>query len=460
MTYDLIVIGSGPGGYLAANTAASLGLKTAVVEKEPVLGGTCLNVGCIPSKALLASSEHYHLACHQFEEHGIQTGKLKLDIPKMMARKDKVVSELNKGIEGLFKKNKIDWIQGKGSLAGDGKVKVTPLEGDPQTLEAKHIVLATGSVPIELPFLEFNGKNVVSSDHAIAFDTVPKSLLVIGAGAIGLELGSVWSRLGSEVTVLEFLPQIAAGFAPDLSKALQKLFEAQGLTFHLDTKVQSAKVSSKSVKCTAMQSGKETTFEAEKVLVCVGRKPYTDGLGLEKAGVELTDKSRIQVDGNWKTTAPGIYAIGDVIDGPMLAHKAEAEGVALAEQIAGQAGSVNSALIPNVIYTAPECASVGLGEKEAKEQNIPYKIGKFPFQFNGRAKAVDQTDGFVKLLAHKETDRLLGAHIIAANASEMIHECIAVMEFGGSAEDLARTFHAHPTMSETIKEAAHIASHS
>jgi len=460
MDYDLIVIGSGPGGYVAAIKAAELGLKVACVEKEKALGGTCLNVGCIPSKALLNSSEHFHYAQHGLKKHGISTGDLKLDVKAMMKRKDAVVQELNQGIEGMFKKNKIDWVKGTGSLVnGKDGIRVSVKSGKTKNkkLSTKNVLLATGSVPIKLPFIEVNGDNVVTSDHAIAFDKVPKSLLVIGAGAIGLELGSVWSRLGTAVDVVEFLPQIAAGFDPSDSNALQKIFENQGLKFHLNTEIKSAEVLKTKVKLAGMQEGREVQFEAEKVLVCVGRKPFTHGLGLEDAGVEMTDRSRIKTDPNWKTSVDGIYAIGDVTDGPMLAHKAEAEGSAIAERLAGKAGSVNYAIIPNVIYTTPECASVGKSEKQCKDDGIDIQVGKFPFQFNGRAKAVDQTDGYVKILSCKQTDRILGATIISNNASEIIGEVVTAMEFSASAEDLARTIHAHPTMSETIKEAAHMA---
>lgn len=460
MDFDLIVVGSGPGGYVSALKAAELGLKVAVVEKEPVLGGTCLNVGCIPSKALLNTSEHYHYAEHGFKKHGISTGALKISIAGMMKRKEAVVTELNQGIAGMFKGKKIEWLKGTGSLVKKGKetaVNVKPARGKAKKYTAKSILLATGSVPIELPFIPFNGTTVLSSTEALELKKVPKSMLVIGGGAIGLELGSVWSRLGCDVQVIEFLPQIAAGFDPDVSKALQKLFEAQGLKFHLGTEVKSADILKSKVKLTAMQEGREKQFEAEKVLVAVGRKPFSDGLGLKEAGVELTERGRIKVDIGWQTNVPGIYAIGDVTDGPMLAHKAEAEGVAIAERLAGKAGSVNYDLIPNVIYTAPECASIGLSEKEAKEEEYDYKIGKFPFQFNGRAKAVDQTDGYVKILSDKATDRILGASVISSNASELIGEIVTAMEFSSSAEDLARTIHAHPTMSETIKEAAHLA---
>ncbi|MEM6821536.1 MAG: dihydrolipoyl dehydrogenase [Verrucomicrobiota bacterium] len=454
MDYDLIIIGSGPAGYVAAVHAAKLGLKTAVVEKSEYLGGTCLNVGCIPSKALLSSSEHFHYAEHGFSKHGIKIKGIEVDIPEMMKRKDKVVDSLRKGIEFLFKANKIDRINGLGSLEGANSVSVSSEDGA-KTYTTKNILLATGSVPVSLPGIDIDGTHIVTSDQAIAFDSIPKSLIIIGAGAIGLELGSVWSRLGSQVEIIEFLPKVAAGFDEEISKTLQKMFEKQGLKFHLNTKVQSVKAAKKGVSVTAMQEAKEKSFEAEKVLMAVGRKPFTEGLGLEKAGVAMTDRGRIQVDGNWKTSVDSIYAVGDVIDGPMLAHKAEAEGIAVVERMVGQAGSVNAALIPNVVYTNPEAASSGLTEEAAKEQKIPYRVGKYQFLNNGRAKAVDQTDGFVKLLAHKETDKLLGAHIIASNASELIAECVSVMEFSGSAEDLARTIHAHPTMAEVIKEAAH-----
>ncbi|NJK92912.1 MAG: dihydrolipoyl dehydrogenase [Blastochloris sp.] len=458
MTYQLIIIGSGPAGYVAAVRAAQLGLKVAVVEKAKVLGGTCLNVGCIPSKALLASSEHFHFAQHRFAAHGIIAKDLQIDLPAMMKRKLDVVSGLNKGIEFLFKKNGIDRFEGHGSLLSSHQVRVTQ-GGESKDLEAQHILLATGSVPIELPSLPFNGKQIVSSDQAIAFDSIPESLLVVGGGAIGLELGSVWSRLGSKVSVIEFLPRIAAGCDVEASTALQRSLEKQGLNFQLNTKVLSAVKEAGGITLKAEQDGREVSFQAEKLLVAVGRKPYTENLGLEKAGLKLGEKGRIPVNSHWQTEVPNIYAVGDIVEGPMLAHKAEAEGVAVAERLAGQAGQVNYATIPNVIYTSPEVASVGLTEDQIKEKGIQYRAGKYPFMANGRAKANDSTEGFAKILADAKTDRVLGVHIVASNASELIAEAALLMEFSGSAEDLARTVHAHPTMSEVLKEAAHAALH-
>ncbi|GAB4242162.1 MAG: dihydrolipoyl dehydrogenase [Candidatus Methylacidiphilales bacterium] len=451
--FQIAVIGGGPAGYVAAIRAAQLGFSTVCIEKSPTLGGTCLNVGCIPSKALLASSEHFHFAAHRFKEHGILTGDLKLDLGAMMKRKESVVSRLTKGIDFLFKKNKIERKVGTAQLLDAHTIEVTAPDAR-QTLTADHIILATGSTPVELPFMKFDGQQIVDSTGALAFDHVPETLLVIGAGAIGLELGSVWARLGSTVTVLEFLPRITAGMDPEVSAALQKAFERQGLTFHLNTKVQAAKAGKKGVTVTAMKEAVEHTFTAEKVLVAVGRRPCTENLGLEAAGVALTDKGRVQVDDHWRTTVKNIYAIGDLIDGPMLAHKAEDEGVAVAEVIAGKAGHVNYACIPNVIYTSPEAASVGATEEELKSKGTPYRVAKFNYSTNGRALAADTSEGFVKLLSHAETDRLLGAHLVASNASELIAEAVVLMEFGGSAEDLARTVHAHPTMSEGLKEAA------
>lgn len=451
--FQIAVIGGGPAGYVAAIRAAQLGFSTVCIEKSPTLGGTCLNVGCIPSKALLASSEHFHIATHRFQEHGILTGDLKLDLGAMMKRKESVVARLTKGIDFLFKKNKIERKVGTAQLLDAHTIEVTAPDAR-QTLTADNIILATGSVPVELPFMKFDGQQIVDSTGALAFNHVPETLLVIGAGAIGLELGSVWARLGSTVTVLEFLPRIAAGMDPEVSAALQKAFERQGLTFHLNTKVQAAKAGKKGVTVTAMKEAVEHTFTAEKVLVAVGRRPCTENLGLEAVGVALTDKGRVQVDDHWRTTVKNIYAIGDLIDGPMLAHKAEDEGVAVAEVIAGKAGHVNYACIPNVIYTSPEAASVGATEEELKSKGTPYRVAKFNYSTNGRALAADTAEGFVKLLAHAETDRLLGAHLVASNASELIAEAVVLMEFGGSAEDLARTVHAHPTMSEGLKEAA------
>jgi dihydrolipoamide dehydrogenase len=452
MSYDLLVIGSGPGGYVCALRGAQLGLKTAIVEKDPYRGGTCLNIGCIPSKALLHSSHLYHEAKHG-ESHGIVSKDVAIDVAKLMERKDKVVKQLNGGVDMLLKKAKIDVLEGTGKLLGEGKVEVSK-DGKTETYEAKNIVLATGSVPVELPFLKFDGESIVSSTEALTFEKVPESLLVIGGGAIGLELGSVWSRLGSKVTVVEFLPQIAAGADEDVSKQLTRFFKKQGLTIEVETKVTGAEKKDGKVIISAEKKGKETTFEAEKVLVSVGRKPFTEGLGLAEAGVELDDRKRIKVDGKLRTSVNGVWAIGDVIAGPMLAHKAEEDGVAVAEWIAGKAGHVDWEMVPSVIYTNPEVGSVGLTERAAKDKGIEYKVGNFNLAANGRAIAQDATDGFVKILADAKTDKLLGASIVASGASEMIANVVAHMTYGGSAEDLARTIHAHPTISESVKEAA------
>ncbi len=451
--FDLIVIGSGPGGYVAAIRGAQLGLKTAIVEKEDNLGGTCLNVGCIPSKALLHSTEMYHFAGHGAAEHGIDLSNLSISIEKLMAKKSKTVDQLRNGVKHLMKANKIKVFSGLGSLMGGQKVCVRAT-GKNIDLVGKHIILATGSSSIELPFLKFDNETVVSSDQAIAFDKVPQRLAVVGAGAIGLELGSVWARLGAQVDVIEFLPTIAPTFDKDVSKMAERLFKKQGLNFHLSTKVTGLK-GTKTKRILTAEKGDETIeFEVDKVLVAVGRKPYTEGLGLNTVGIKLDDKGRIPVDAHYKTTADGIYAIGDVIPGPMLAHKAEEEGVACVERIAGQAGHVNYDVIPNVIYTEPEISSVGITEAIAKERGLAIKSGKFNFAGNGRAIAADGTDGFVKVIADKETDKLLGVQIISKGASELIAAAVTHMEYGGSAEDIARTIHAHPTMSEALKEAA------
>jgi len=452
-TFDLIVIGSGPGGYQAAIRAAQLGLATAIVEKDPHLGGTCLNVGCIPSKALLHSTEMYRFVGHGAEAHGIGLSKLSIDIGKLMAKKDKTVDQLRGGVRHLMKANGIEVFKGLGMLAGDGKVRV---EGEKKEVEisGRHILIATGSTTVELPFLKFDGETVVSSDQAIAFDKVPGKLAVVGAGAIGLELGSVWARLGAEVEVIEFLPAIAATFDQDVSKIAQRLFKQQGLNFHLKTKVTGVEKAKGKTILKAEKDGKEIEFEADKVLVAVGRKPNTERLGLENVGLETDDKGCIPIDEHFKTRADGIYAIGDMVPGPMLAHKAGEEGVACAERIAGQAGQVNYAVIPNVIYTEPEIASVGLTEAAAKDAGIEFKSGKFNLAGNGRAIASDATDGFVKVTACKATDRILGVQVVAHNASELIAAAVAHMEYGGSAEDLGRTIHAHPTLSEAMKEAA------
>jgi dihydrolipoamide dehydrogenase len=450
--YDIIVIGAGPGGYVAAIRAAQLGMKVACIEKEPSLGGTCLNVGCIPSKALLDSSELYHQAKHSFAKHGIK-GDVSLDLPAMMTRKDDVVTGLTKGIAGLFKKNKVDHIRGTGRVAGAGKVIVKSSDGE-KSLNAKNVLIATGSAPIQLPSIPFDGKNVISSTEAIALTEVPKKLAVIGAGAIGLELGSVWSRLGSEVIVLEFLDRIAGNMDFELGRELKKSLEKQGLKFQLKTVAESAKIEKGKIKL-SWKSGDETgVLDCDKVLVSVGRKPYTDGLGLAEAGVELDKRGFVLVDKHYATRVPGIYAIGDVIGGVMLAHKAEEEGVAVAELLAGRAGHVNYLAVPNVIYTHPEVASVGLTEEEAKAKGIEYKIGKFPYIANGRARAMDAAEGFVKILGDAKTDRLLGMHILGARASDIIAEGAVAIEFAASVEDIARSVHAHPTLPEAIKEAA------
>ena len=451
-TFDCIIIGSGPGGYVAAIRAAQLGFKTALVEKSEHLGGTCLNVGCIPSKALLHSTEMFHFATHNAAAHGIQIKQPAIDVAQLMAKKSATVDQLRGGIRHLMKANKIKVFQGLGSLGAENKVRVQ--DKSETTIEGQHIILATGSRVIELPFLPFDGETIVSSDEAIAFGEVPKKLVVVGAGAIGLELGSVWARLGAEVEVIEFLPHIAAGFDTDVSKTAERLFKKQGLHFHLGTQVTGFEKDGSRAVLTAEKEGKRLEFEAEKILVAVGRRPNTEGLGLESVGISCDEKGRIPVDAHYRTTAPGIYAIGDVTTGPMLAHKAEEEAVACIECIAGQAGHVNYDCIPNVIYTEPEIASVGLTEAAAKDQNINYKVGKFNFLANGRAIATDATDGFAKVITDAESDRLLGIQIIAKSASEMIASAIAHMEYGGSAEDLARTVHAHPTLSETLKEAA------
>ena len=451
-TFDLIIIGSGPGGYVTAIRGAQLGLKTALIEKEKHLGGTCLNVGCIPSKALLHSTEMYHFAGHGADAHGIDLTNLSINIEKLMAKKSKTVDQLRAGVQHLMRSNKIKVFNGLGMLAGDSKVRIKE-RNDETVLNGKHIIIATGSSSIELPFLQFDGEIVVSSDQAIAFDTVPEKLAVVGAGAIGLELGSVWARLGSKVEVIEFLPNIAPTFDKDVSKMAERLFKKQGLNFHLKTKVTGLKKEKGKNILTAEKDGKEIVFEADKILVAVGRKPYTDRLGLETAGIETDDKGRIPVDKYFKTSADGIYAIGDVIPGPMLAHKAEEEGVACVERIAGQAGHVNYDVIPNVIYTEPEIASVGMTEAAAKEAGIEFKSGKFNFAGNGRAIATDATDGFVKVTACAKTDRIIGVQVIAKSASELISAAVTHMEYGGSAEDLGRTIHAHPTLSEAMKEA-------
>ena len=452
--FDVVIIGSGPGGYVAAIRAGQLGLKTAIVEKDKELGGTCLNIGCIPSKALLTSSDHFHFAKKEAGKHGIMFDNVNVDLSKMLQRKDKVVKTLVGGVRALMKTNKVTTFEGMGTITAPGKVSVKSSSGDTQEIETKNIVIATGSVPTELPFAKFNGNTIVSSTEALSFTEPPKRLLVIGAGAIGLELGSVWSRLGSEVTVLEFLPRIALGFDLELSNLLQRALTAQGMTFHLEAKVGAINSENGRMIATATKGSEEMKFEADKVLVSVGRRPFSEGVGADKVGVEFDEKKRIKVDEHFRTNVEGIYAIGDVIPGPMLAHKAEEEGIACVEGIAGKSGHVNYEVIPGIIYTNPELAGVGLTEDQAKEKGIEVKIGKFPFRANGRALANEDFEGVVKFVADAKTDRILGAHILQHAASELIAEPASVMEFGGSSEDLGRTCHSHPTLSEAVKEAA------
>jgi dihydrolipoamide dehydrogenase len=453
--YDLIVIGTGPGGYVCAIRAAQLGMKVAVVEKRATHGGTCLNVGCIPSKALLHASEAYAEAGHGFAGMGIKV-KPALDLAAMLAFKDQGVKGNVDGVAFLLNKHKIDHFHGAGRILGPGKVEVTFINGEKQTVEAKNIVIATGSEVANVPGIAIDEKRIVSSTGALSLPEVPKRMVVIGAGYIGLELGSVWSRLGSEVTVVEMLDRAAPGLDAEVAKQLQRTLSKQGLAFKLGTKVVGVDAKGKSLKLTLepAKGGKRENIDCDVVLVAVGRTPNTQGLGLGDVGVRCDNRGRIIVDGKFATSVPGIYAIGDVIEGPMLAHKAEEEGVALAEILAGQAGHVNYDVIPSVIYTAPEVASVGKTEEELKEAGIAYNTGKFPFTANGRAKVNRTTEGFVKVLADADTDRVLGVHIIGADAGTMIAEAAVLMEFGGSAEDLARICHAHPTLNEAIKEAA------
>jgi dihydrolipoamide dehydrogenase len=458
MAYDVVVIGTGPGGYVCAIKAAQLGLKTAVVEKRPTHGGTCVNVGCIPSKALLHASEMFMEAGHSFAALGIDIDKPKLNLKNMLAHKDQTVEQNVKGLDFLMKKNKIDVFRGTGKVLGAGKVSVTGEDGKAQELGTKNIVIATGSDVAGIPGVkvDFDEKTIVSSTGALEFSKVPDHLVVVGGGVIGLELGSVWARLGAKVTVVEFLDTILGGMDGEVAKQFQRMLTKQGFDIRLSSKVTAVAKTKKGASVTfePVKGGDAETIEADVVLIATGRRPYTDGLGLAEAGVELDERGRVQTDGHLKTNVPGIYAIGDVIAGPMLAHKAEEEGVAVAEIIAGQAGHVNYDVIPGVVYTSPEIAAVGKTEEELKKAGIEYKVGKFPFSANGRARAMLHTDGFVKILADKATDRVLGAHIVGFGAGEMIHEAAVLMEFGGSSEDLARTCHAHPTMSEAVKEAA------
>lgn len=454
-SYDLVVIGTGPGGYVCAVRAAQLGMKVAVVEKNPTLGGTCLNVGCMPSKALLHASEMFEEAAHSFAKMGVSVSAPKLDLPSMMNFKQQGIDGNVKGVEFLMKKNKIDVLKGTGKILGTGKVEVRG-DGKTETVETKNIVIATGSDIARLKGIDIDEKRVVSSAGALSLEKVPEKMLIIGAGVIGLELGSVWRRLGAEVMVVEFLDRILPGMDGEVAKQFQRMLEKQGFVFKLGAKVTGVDTSGKMLKASVEPAagGPVEILETDVVLVCIGRVPYTAGLGLKEAGIALDNRGRVQIDAHFSTSAKGVYAIGDVVAGPMLAHKAEDEGVACAEIIAGQVGHVNYDVIPGVVYTTPEVSSVGKTEEELKQAGVAYTSGKFPFTANGRSKVNQTTDGFVKILADAKTDRVLGVHIVGREAGEMIHEACVLMEFGGSAEDLARTCHAHPTRSEAIKEAA------
>ena len=454
--FDLVVIGGGPGGYVCAIRAAQLGLKTACVESRGALGGTCLNVGCIPSKSLLNLSENFHKAKKDFNQQGIEIDGIKLNIEKMMSNKNKSIQVLTKGVEFLFKKNKVTYFKGKGVLFSKNDIVVYESNNKRTNIKSKNIVIATGSAVSSLPGIEINEKNIVSSTGALSFDKVPNKLAVIGGGYIGLEMGSVWSRLGSDVTVIEYLDFITPGMDREISNEFQKILSKQGIKFKMGSKVESVEDQGKSVliSYTNVKNSKKEILEVDKVLVSVGRKPYTEGLNLSKVGIKKDSKGRIEVNNKLQTSVKNIYAIGDVIKGPMLAHKAEEEGIAVAEILAGQAGHVNYDVIPGVIYTSPEVATVGKTEEQLKEENKSYKTGKFPFLANSRAKVNNETEGFVKILADSKTDKVLGVHIIGPHCGDMIAEMALAMEFGASAEDIARTCHAHPTHTEAIKEAA------
>ena len=452
--FQAIVIGGGPGGYVCAIRLSQLGIKTACVESRDSLGGTCLNIGCIPSKSLLNLSENFHKVKH-FSNLGIEISAVKLNLEKMMKNKDKVVTILTKGIEFLFKKNKVTHYKGTGSFKSATQVSIIDDKKKETIIDSDKIIISTGSEPISLPGVKFDEKVIVSSTGALALSKVPKKMVIVGAGYIGLEMGSVWSRLGSEVHVVEFLDHITPGMDKEISKEFMKILQKQGINFHLQTKVNSIKKNNKgAVVSTTNKDGKKINFECNVVLVSVGRKPNTKNLNLDAIGIALDDKKRVKVDKNFQTNVKNIYAIGDVIEGPMLAHKAEEEGIAIAELIAGQSGHVNYNIIPGVVYTSPEVASIGKTEEQLKDLNQKYKVGKFPFMANSRAKAINETDGFVKILAEEKTDKVLGVHIIGSHAGEMIAQIAIAMEFGSSSEDIARTCHAHPTFSEAIKEAA------
>jgi dihydrolipoamide dehydrogenase len=453
-SYDLIIIGSGPGGYVAAVKAVQLGMKTACVEKAERLGGVCLNVGCIPSKALLDSSEFYHLAQHRFAEHGIKTGRVTLDLAAMMARKQKVVEDLTANVKQLLEGNGVAIIPGQGRLKSATEVAVTQGQKK-QSFRTRHILLATGSTPVAVPGLDFDGKRIVSSTEALDFDAVPKKLGIVGGGYIGLELGSVWMRLGAKVTVIEMLPRVAGLLDGQVGRTLDRILRKQGMDIRVNTKVLEAKTTARSVKVTVANPQQKENLSFDRLLVCVGRRPLTDGLNLEGVGVRTEERTGlVKIDAAYRTSVENIYAIGDLVPGPMLAHKASAEGIAAVEAMAGQGAEVNYDAIPAIIYTAPEVASVGLTEEEIKQRGIPYCAGSYPFSGAGRARCMGETDGFVKLLSHQRTDRILGVHIIGARAADMIAECVLAVEFGASAEDLARTIHGHPTFSEALMEAA------
>ena len=457
MSYDLIVIGTGPGGYVCAIRAAQLGMKTAVIEKNATFGGTCLNIGCIPSKALLHASELYEEVGHNFAQMGIKVGKPSVDLPALLKYKDQNVESNVKGVEFLFKKNKIDAFNGAGRIVGPGRVEVKGGDGKIEAFDTKAIIVATGSDVARLNSIDIDEKRIVSSTGALELPKVPQKLLIVGAGIIGLELGSVWRRLGAQVTIVEFLDHILPGIDGEVVRQFHRLLQKQGVAFRLSSKVAAVDASGKVLKVKvepAAGGGTAETVEADVVLVAIGRVPYTDGLGLDTVGVKHDNRGRINVDAHFRTNVAGIYAIGDVIAGPMLAHKAEDEGVAVAELIAGQAGHVNYDVIPNVVYTHPQIASVGKTEEELKQAGIAYNVGKFPFTANARARANLATDGFVKILADAKTDRVLGVHILGPDAETMIAEAAIAMEFGASSEDIARTCHAHPTLSEAVKEAA------
>ena len=457
-SYDLIVIGAGPGGYVAAVRASQLGLNVACVEKESRLGGVCLNVGCIPSKALLDSSEYFHLAKNHFADHGIQTGKIRLDLSIMMSRKDRVVEELTENVRKLLEGNKVHIIHGTARLIGEDRVEVKQDTGNRpsgQTFQAKTILLATGSTPVSFPGIEFDAKRIVSSTEALSFESVPRHLGIVGGGYIGLELGSIWRRLGSEVTVIEMLPRIGTGLDGQVARTLQRILTKQGIEFRLNTKVSRAKASRTAVRVELASQKRSETLQCDRLLVAVGRRPLTQELGTEKIGIETDGQTgRIRVDETFRTNIPTIYAVGDIVPGPILAHKASAEGIAAAECIAGLPGEVNYDAIPSVVYTWPEVASVGITEEQVKERNIPYCVGTYPFSGTGRARCMGETEGFVKLISHGKTDRILGVHIIGPRAADMIAECVLAVEFGASSEDISRTIHGHPTFAEALQEAA------